>query len=341
MKKREPLKKDGNVIHFPDLEKRFLERGLESLQNKKYNQAVEYLEEAKRLDPSNSDIYIGLVLSYYEVGRLHEAKQLTKEMLKEGIGNYIQTVDLYLMILVQLHEYEEIVSTIEVLLEESEVPIEKYEHFSKMLEFSRRMVEGRNNETYEEEFIESEESTLNLLETEDPKKLMLQIAELTNQNIRPYIDEVASYLESNKGHPFLKTMLLNILKEQEVSQDIKVEKFGWVKIIKPRELGNLQDVSQVKDIEKHLKDHLENEDPILFQHVVSIVERQFFLLYPFDMSEAPSNVWAAAYHTLALEYHGMNYTLDQMSDLYGTNPDQLSDACEFIKKLEEISYPII
>ncbi|HWJ79832.1 MAG TPA: tetratricopeptide repeat protein, partial [Niallia sp.] len=117
MKKHEPEQKE-NIIYFPNLDKRLLEKGLDAIQQKKYKDALPLLNDALERNPDNSDIKIGLILSYYELGMLEDAKLIAKGMLAEGSGDYLQVLDLYIMILVQLHEYEEIVTTIEVLLED-------------------------------------------------------------------------------------------------------------------------------------------------------------------------------------------------------------------------------
>ena len=65
----------------------------------------------------------------------------------KGIGDYFQMVDLYLTILIQLHEYQEIVITIEALLDEKEIPPEKHDHFLTILQFSRRMADNTHRMT--------------------------------------------------------------------------------------------------------------------------------------------------------------------------------------------------
>lgn len=345
MKRRERRKKDGNVILFPDLEKRLLEKGLETLQSKDFREAIALFEEARKLDPGNSDIYIGLVLAYYEAGFLKEAKEIANEMLKEGIGDYFQTVDLYLMILVQLHEYEEIVTTIEVLLEEREIPVEKVEHFSRMLDFSRRMVDGKDvDETRIPEDTpepENHSHILQLFKSNDPKEQMLAIAQLANLNIMPYLEEIILYLLSPEGHPFLKTMLVNVLKEHGYDKEVSIEKFGWSKVVNPSDLFDIHANIQLNVIKKEIGNQLENDNPILFEHTVSLIERQLFLIYPFDLSPNDSKIWSAAYHFIALEYFGIEESIENISKIYKVNEEEVGNACSFIRKIEEISYPII
>lgn len=341
MKKKGHKKIDGNVILFPDLEKRLLDRGLEQLQKKDYYGAIDLLERAKDLSPDDADIYTGLVLTYYEAEMLPLAKDLAQDMLKKGIGEYFQVVDLYLMILVQLHEYKEILTTIEMLQEEREIPFEKQEHFYKLLEFSRKMVEAKRDqeEGYVEEIMEEEEP-IHLSVHDDPSKLLLPIAELSHKNIRPHIDEVKNYLQDPKGHPFLKTMLFHILQEQEYAQDIVIKKFGWELECKPTDVLPLQENKQMEYIKNRLE-KLESKEPTLFQQVISLLERHLFLLYPFELQPAEPSVWAASYHLIGLEFNGLEPTMEKIAKDYGVERIKMEKSVNFIKKLEEISYPII
>lgn len=341
MKKKGRKKTEGNVILFPDLEKRLLDRGLEQLQRKNYSQAIKLFEDAISLAPEDADVYVGLVLAYYEAGKLQKAKELASIMLKKALGEYFQTVDLYLMILVQLHEHEEIIATIEALQDEKEIPLDKQEHFSKLLSFSKRMVENKDhNVDVEENTNQQITEPLNLLGNGDPNKQLLIIAELTHKNIRSYIEEVKEYLQKKDEHPFLKTMLLNILKEQEYEKEIKIEKFGWEKVVNPVEIFSLQENNQFEEI-KEVLSRVENKDPVLFQQIISLLERHFFLIYPFEFEPNNPEIWACAYNMAGLHFIGVETTLYKMAELYEVNEEQLDRAWGFIKKLEEISYPII
>lgn len=345
MKKREPVKKKDNVFFFPDLEKRLTEKGLDSLHSRKYVEAVGFLEEARELAPENEEILIGLVLAYFESAAFRKAKELAKEMLLKGIGEYLQMVDLYLTILIQLHEYQEVVSTIEALTDEKEIPPEKYDHFMTILQFSRRMAEShlpieedKNGNRSSEEFSGQE---LNLFALTDPKEQMLLVSKLTDKNIRPFIREIKDYLCAETGHPFFKTLLLNLLKEQEYEKQVTVQKFNLERVFVPAELPNISTQSRMMEVLDDLKDRLENSDPVLFANLKSLVERHFLIVYPFILEPLDAHAWAAAFHATVLEYYGMGQNLSQFSSDYGVPREELEKASALIKEIEEISYPII
>lgn len=345
MKKRERLRKDGNVVFFPDIEMRLFEKGLDMLQRKKFREAIPFFEEARELEPDNSDVLFALVLAYYEAGVLKNARMLAEEMLKKGIGDYFETIDMLIMILVQLKDYHEVVQTIEVLLEEQEIPVEKYEHFKRILEFSRRMADASVNQQeevrIEPEYEDDPLQSLNLFSDENSQDLLLRIANLANQNIQPVKAEIYAYLQSDEGQPFLKTMLLHVLKEHGIEQPVLISKLGQSLQVTPKELVDLRDHLQKKEIGKLLSKQLEHENPVLLEHALSLVDRHFFIIYPFDLPSANVFALAAAYHTLVVQYSGQVDSYEDINDNYKAEKSEVEKLIRYIQGIEEFSYPII
>lgn len=342
MKKRERAKRIDNVIFFPGIEQKLADKGLESLQMKKYEEAINLLEEAKEHDPENENVLIGLVLAYFEASSLKKAKELAKEMLLKGMGDYFQMVDLYLTVLIQLHEYQEIVETIEALLEEKEIPPERHDHFLTILQFSRRMTE--HNQSDINEILPEEETNikeLNLFSLHNLNEQMLVVSSLAEKNIRPYLHEIEAYLNADSGHPFLKTMLITLLKEQEYDKELSIKKFSIVKIVAPTLLPEVSLQPRMKEIEKRLADRLENSNPVLFENIIGMVERIFFISYPFELEPEDPDAWAAAFHILGHEYLGIEQIYTDISIEYHISIEKIEQAIERIKELEEISYPNI
>lgn len=341
MKKREQVKRKDNIIFFPGLDKRLTDKGLESLEKKKFHEAIPLLEEARELDPDNENILIGLVLAYFEAGAFKKAKVLANEMLLKGIGDYFQMVDLYLTVLIQLHEYREIVTTIEALLDEREIPPEKHDHFLTILQFSRRMAEGHDKQDAEQEEEDLELPALNLLSIDNINEQMLTIANLADKNIRPYLDEMTDYLKSEAGHPFIKTIVLNLLKEQEIDREIIVEKFSIEEQFSPLQLPDVREQPKMLEVKALLSEQVENKNPGLYENAINMVDRIFFICYPFELEPNSSAAWAAAFDILAQEYLGMDPEFGKIAGDYGAEPSELEKARGQIETIEKISYPNI
>lgn len=346
MKKRGTIKphKD-NIFLFPNVDKLLMEKGLESLKNKKFYEAIDYLEKAKELDQYNEEIQIGLIVAYFESGNLSNAKKLANESLQKGLGDYFQLIDLYIMILLQLNEYQEIVVTLEALLEEKEIPSEKLENFSKILEFSKRKLESDHNKLVNSpSSIESdinEDKTFDLFQCQSLNEQFLTVAQLSEKNVRTYILGIKDYLRSTKGHPFIKTMLLQLLKEQEVNENITLEKFHQTFVFNPINLVEIEVFLEEEGICGILKQELEHENPTLFENIRAILSRHSFLLFPMERKPIDPTIWAAAYHFIALEYFGIYTTIEESMEKYEVDERNLTKAIAFIRELEEISSPIL
>jgi tetratricopeptide (TPR) repeat protein len=343
MKKRERVKVKDNVVFFPGVEKRLMDKGLESLHNRKFTEAIQLLEEAREHDPDNDEILIGLVLAYYEASVFQKAKVLAKDMLLKGIGDYIQLVDLYLTVLIQLHEYDEIASTIAALLEEKEIPPEKHDHFMTLLQFSRRMAASSGMEANEPLPEESshEPEPLNLFSIHNLNEQMLLVSSLAEKNIRPYVPEIAAYLQAESGYPFLKTVLLSLLKEQEFDRELTVRKFSYEKQVIPTNLPDVRQQPKMEKIKACLQTQLESSNPALVENVISLVDRIFFISYPFLLEPESPEAWAAAFHLLGQEYLGIGQEIGYLAAEYQVSIKEMERAIEQIELIEKISYPNI
>jgi tetratricopeptide (TPR) repeat protein len=340
MKKRRKIKhhKD-NIFLFPGVDKLLMEKGLTSLHNKKFSEAIGYLEEALELDPANDEISIGLIIAYFETGNLITAKHLAYKSMKQGVGDYFQLIDIYIMILLQLNEYEEIVSTIEALLEEREIPIEKLDNFTRILEFSRRKLEAES--TLLNHTVENESVDFDLFQYENLNDQFLAVARLSHLNARSYLNGIKEYLKWEEGHPFIKTMLIQLLKEQEVDAPLEIEKFHQRLTINPVELKEIEKVLSADEIMHFIKSEIEQENPSLFESIREMVSRHSFLLFPIERKPTDPRAWSAAYHFIVLEYFGMPHSIEKLVRKYESQTPMVTEAIGLIRELEEISSPII
>jgi tetratricopeptide (TPR) repeat protein len=342
MKKRPKIKRHkDNIFLFPNVDKLLMEKGLDKLKAKRFTEAIEYLEKALELDQDNEEIALGLIIAYFEAGNLFAAKALAQDSLHKGFGDYFQLIDIYIMILLQLNEYEEIVSTIQALIDEREIPLEKIDNFTKILEFSKRKLESENSKSNQYPIGHDEMKEFNLLQYANLNDQFLAIARLAQANVRVYLSGIKEYLQLEDGHPFLKTMLLQLLKEQEVNEDITLIKFSQTLSINPVQLVPIESFLESPDITNILKLEIEQGNPTLYESIKAIIKRHSFLLFPIERNPHNPFIWAASYHFIALEYHGEITSMDKLANKYSVEQDAIRNAILFIRQLEEISSPII
>ncbi len=334
MGKREQIHRKDNIILFPGIEKRLTKMGIDSLHAKNYTEAIELLNEAREYDPDNEEILLGLVIAYFEASAFQKAKGLIKEMLLRGIGDYFEMVDLYVTVLMQLHEYDEIIVTVDALLEEKEVPPDKLQHFLTLLQFSKKMAENHSSPQDEQ----PDNELLELFSVTGLTEQMLLVSNLAEKNIRPYLQEITEYLKAESGYPFLKTMLLTLLKEQEINVPVTVHKLSIEKSVIPTDLPDVSVQPKMGDIKAKLEWKLQNSNPALYENIISLVERIFFITYPFELQPESNFAWAAAFHIIANQYFGIDSELTTFAKEYEAVAEDIKRAIEQIESIEKISY---
>ncbi|MFE4810424.1 tetratricopeptide repeat protein [Peribacillus simplex] len=333
---------ETKIIAFPNLGERLIVKGLDELGNRNFKAAAQLFRQAREYEPENDEVCMGLVVALVELEYYQESKELCIEMLNKGIGDYFQLINIYLMVLLQLGEHQEMVTTIELLFEESQIPFDKEEHFEKMLQFSKRALEDkreekeRQNQQLSEELQEDE-----LFEGKTDNEMLMVISKLTNINIRPFIPQIVEFLQKDEGHPFFKTMLLNILIDQEYKEEVTLKKFDQSKSVIPSELKSLKETDFYKKVTGLTEEEISQDNPSLFEMVHSLIERHSFLLFPFEPGPESLPAWAAAYHALAEEYMTGEVSMRELADLYHADEESVADIISYIKEIEEISYPII
>ncbi|WP_340371808.1 tetratricopeptide repeat protein [Peribacillus sp. FSL E2-0218] len=336
-------KKDGEarVIAFPKLGERLIAKGLDELGNRNFKAAAQLFSQAREYEPEDDEVCMGLVVSLVELEFYEESKELCKEMLNKGIGDYFQLINIYLMVLLQLGEHQEMVTTIELLFDENQIPFDKEEQFEKMLQFSKRALEDKKEEEDRNtQQIAAELQEDGLFEGKTDNEMFLVISKLTHINIRPFIPQIEQFLQS-EGHPFFKTMLLNILTDQEYNEQVRLSKFNESKSVLPTELKSLKETDFYKKITSLTEARISQDNPSLFEMVHSLIERHSFLLYPFEPEQESIPSWAAAYHALAEEYMTGEVSARGIAGFYLAEEDAVADILSYLKEIEEISYPII
>ena len=269
-------------------------------------------------------------------------------MLNEDIGNYIEIMELYLMLLSQSHQYEEVVTAIEGLLEDSSIPVDKLENFYRILHFNRKMMEEKP--LVEEEdlaFDRLSKKDLHLQQIKDPQEQLILVAKLSQQNIQPYLSQIMEYLkwDIETAHEygdsetlFFKTLLLNALKEHQIEHTLKVCKFGKTLKVIPKSLPDIYDNPQLRGIIEIIGLRIENDDPVLFDSIKELIQRHSFIIYPFPLEWDHLSAWAAAYHVLGNEYFGNNDTRLEMIMEYEIQEEDYIKADSFIRWIEGNSY---
>jgi tetratricopeptide (TPR) repeat protein len=330
---------NGKVIIFPGLKDRLMSIGLEKLEGKKYGEAVELLSQAKELDRDDAEIGMALLVSLYEAGDYEQAKQQGEELLHKGIGDYFEIFDIFIMILIQLGEHKAVIETITALFDEREVPADRMEHYEKLLQFSQKRIPHKEERKDFQKTDEMQPSSI--LKNLGIKEQIFRAAQLNYENIYPFTAELREFLENPNNHPFVKSMVMNVFKEHGVERPTLIKKFTFEEQVVPADLPAVFETPFYLEFIKFLRKEVEDENPTLFQQIKIVIDRHFFLLYPFELSPTSAPVWAAAYFLFVQEMYQDDTEPEKIAHQFGIEDKMLSKALNWILELEEISLPII
>lgn len=337
---KEHNKELSNIIPFPNLEERLLQKGLEALQNKKFKEATIHLTQALEMDPENSEFHLALVICLFESGELEEALAVCKKMLQEDKGDYFNVLQIYLTILIQLGHYEEVTTAIEAVLEEDKLPAEYAETYYKLLDFSRKMQSPKDGSEKEEDIPAdfAESLSFRLSKEAAVQEQLEAIRSLQDINIRKYLEIVLPILAAEDRHPVLKSILLQLLMENEIDKRVIVEKFGREMEVVPYELKDIADQEFTKNVLSHLEDFLAQENPTLFEMVKELWLRHMLVMFPFLPEPPDARLWAAGLLHTGMEFLGTADSQPGAEQLFGVDEADLEKICGAIRRIEEISY---
>ncbi|MGM7682448.1 tetratricopeptide repeat protein [Cytobacillus sp. Hm23] len=329
-------KQRENILPFPNLKERLIEKGFDQLQHKQFQEALLLFDQAGELERDHPEIELGTVLCLFELNRFEEAKEICNSMLQKGIGDYYQVLQIYTSILLQQGHYNEIITTIEAILQEGNIPSEYAENLFKLLDFSRKMnvnnVESGNNDN----IAEGDTFDQMLNQGDDIEEHWKAIQLLRNQNVRRERQTIETYLINPNKSPLIKSALLQVLMEQEVEFDISIIKFNRDITIKPTELLDSREDPFTKEVLTILEKNVLNENPTLYEVIQEIWFRHLFILFPLYPEPKEANLWAAALHIIALEMQGFDHDRHSIVSKYDVNNEQLMQACEAIYKIEDL-----
>ena len=133
------LRKKANVVVFPGTFEKLVEKGVVSVEQGKFEQAVEAFDQAIIYEPDYPEFLGPYAVALYETKDFERAKEIAAKLLHSGAANYIDAMEMYLTISIQLQEYEEVEMTIGALLDEGVVPDDMLQKFSYLRELNARL----------------------------------------------------------------------------------------------------------------------------------------------------------------------------------------------------------
>ncbi len=331
-------KKQDNVVLYPGVIKRLVEKGMEELKKKEAEKALELFAQAEAYDASHAQARFGVVLSLIELGQQEEAVERTSLLLKEGIGDYYETLQVHVSLLVQLSRYSEVVTMLEAVLSEDRLPSDHAESLYELLHFSRQMSDTAGyNPMYLDE--ENKEETAHELKAglhsvnEAAKWQALQtIRELGLTELTKDVRELAS---DETAHVLMRTFALQLLGTWDDLEELEIAKNSRVMKVQPARLESPGERQIDSDVRETLEDSLEHKNPVLLEMAKQLHHTYILAIYPFLPEPPIAAAWAGAFHLVASEQLGLETDEEGMARHYGCQRYEVLAASSEIEALEE------
>lgn len=287
----------ADVVMFPKWKSSLEQKGRTALQAKKYKEALEHFEQLISFDAANSEVMTGKLICLMELGRYEEAESICRELMKEDEGNYFQYLHIYLTVLFQTSQYEELLDLLDEVFESEEIPHEVRKQFWQLYDITKKLKEDESSAEYLEdidEFIAS-------LDSKDAKKQWRCLSKLRKQDIHPYINELAPFLKKDYIQPVIKTAMLQWMQEQKVERNVEVTKLGETKVVNPSKLDDILSHPSSRQI-LNLLDPVEQDNPTLYEFIQQLLFRYMYVRFPIMPTDEETPSLAKAFFELGTSY---------------------------------------
>lgn len=317
---------NDKVIPFPQLEYRLLKKGMDCLQEGRFDEAIDLLRQAREFLPEHPELLYSLTAAFIKKGELHEAEEIVETMLRRGIGDYFTTIELYIGILFQKGNYRAVEEIVQMLLEEQQIPFAKIEQYHDLLTVCRNLTDNED----ELQVTHKKKDLPENLFHGNWNEVIQNIGNLTEEDLPRYISEIKNYLVDDSANFFLKTALLHALYEIGFDEVLTVKKFGKTVRIRLPEYAPPQESPFALEVKSFIEDRLAHENPTLMNNALILAERFFFNIYPLEKEFTDVALWGEALLAVVRSYIDADMRVPEEVD-----SEKVRELIQFIKSVEE------
>ncbi|KGR83392.1 tetratricopeptide repeat protein [Lysinibacillus odysseyi] len=324
-KNKKKLSMFENVVVFPGTVEKLLDQAHAYAENYQYDRANEKFNEALQYTAGDEVTLSVYAYSLYEAREFEKAKEICERLLEIGPSMYFEAMELYLTICMQLRQFTQVEKIIESLMEEEVIPEDQIEKFTRLKNLNADIAENKRAQEDEEmiqESIGNEFSIEGFLEKKAEEQLII-VHELMMTNIRPIAFSLKEIIEHEQTHPFVKSLILLLLVEQEVSMEIEIKKFDRALSVNPARLELPTKLPHFQAVAGMVMKELEQE-PSTLELVQHLIAKHAIATYPFEWLDYSDEDVALSY----IEYVGA---------MFGKAQGMNGEVINFLHHLEKLT----
>ncbi|MFX3661421.1 MAG: hypothetical protein ACE3JN_15385 [Ectobacillus sp.] len=326
-------RKENAVVLFPNLSHRLREKGLDALNNEQFHEALACFDQLKEYGLQNEHSEFAAVVSLLELQELQEAKQRCYALLENAETLFADVLEMYITILVQLHDYTAIAETAEMVLHKDKVSEEQKQKLSSLLSFAQKM------KREEQAFLSGEEEEFAAIFQGNDVSKQLQALQLLKQRgrVRAF-SFLQSFLRDETKHPYIKTSILHMLMEYDAAEQVEVTKFGKTVAVVPKELSSVRRSPFAQEVLEELERRIGNENPTMFQALEEYWYAITELLFPVQPLPNDARLIAAALEKIGAERFFTEVGDGQITGCYSISLSDLQTVYDWLLRIEKEGY---
>lgn len=303
----------------------------ELIENGQYKEALSYLTDRE----DEQTRYLRLVclnaLGEYQLAKNEGA--VAKAMAGD---TYYDVVAMYLTSLKECEEYEE---AIDLLVEELSMP------------YIPASYEQLFNAAYDEILREKQEQT----DLSGPKKSIFSIEEievllkrdvvnddllymaldqLAMLNVRRIMPTIRNYLMDEKKPPFSKTIIIEILIEQQIDEEMTAYKYGSYYDFNPSYQPLVLEQLCYQGIGQEIVRVLEDDNPSLMHQCLDYLEYYLYAIYPRTIDEEDYRAIAGAIHYYLASLQYIDLEKEDIEMLYAISIPEIENQLLALQTIE-------
>jgi len=297
----------------------------------------EYREALSLLTDLNDENtrYLRLVclnaLGEYETAR-NEAL-FAKANAKE---TYYDVVAMYLTALKELEEFEE---AIDLLIEELSMPYIPYQYETLFNAAYDEILLAKQEANYTLEAknqIFSIEEIAVLLDKDDCNDDLLYMAldQLQQLNVRLIIPAIQRFLLNPNKHPFAKSLIMEIMTEQQIDEEMTVFKFGVTYDFNPSYLPLVLEQNAYEGIYRLLERELEDSNPSLLALCQDYLEFVLYSYYPKEIYDDEYAIYAATIQYYLSVLQSIEVSMNDLEIAYNIDEMDIQQQLLALKQIE-------
>jgi len=321
-RKRHVIKHD-NIVVFPGAVQTLIREGHLYAENFQYEEAVASFEKAFLYETGDELALSAYAYALYELKSYNKAKDVCEQLLAMGTTLYVEIMELYITVCMQLKEYHQVESLITTLLEEDVLPLEQIEKFQRLKSINQEVARNLQQKEDAQQLIEDQEYELLKFSTLTPDEQSIRLHRLMDTNVRQLKTALKAIIECTTIHPFVQSLALILLVEQEVSIDITVSKFDQTMVTNPIKLVLPNQLPQYSEVKKIIENKLQ-QDPTTLEMVQYLMAKHAIVTYPFEWHPFEADDIAYSY-------------IDFVQSMLGKVQEMDYELIEFLQMLEKLT----